>query len=355
MSLGYLFRATSGGISRVAGLAPVQGVAGVENINVTSVVNGHMAYRAAMPKLLRMVEWEVESDEFTEIEDPDPENHERRQRELIKEIDEARKEAEKKPEKRRFGIFKRGKMAEKKGWEIYDDRNKVEDDFSTAAAEGANANVLFDIEAIKKELASEQIEVKELKSTAPPMKITIDDFQKSEDERPPPLNPHATLRETKSDDGLSNPPFPARSSSFNQTLESAVDKKMGKSQDRNPFDQGYDEYNLSAEAVNGRRGSDYGKMSFDTTTENSPHVHQSPRFSADSHFSPPPTVPAGARTPSPHRPPERPSLTSSNTLPNGTVSLPTAAGAAPPFDHNAWADEEDEDFGKEKEVTMSFA
>lgn len=67
--LGYLFRATSGGISRIAGLAPVD-IPGVENIDVTQHVNGHMAYRSAMPVLLREVGWEVTSDEFTEIEDP---------------------------------------------------------------------------------------------------------------------------------------------------------------------------------------------------------------------------------------------------------------------------------------------
>jgi len=118
--LGYLFRATSGGIMRVAGLAPVEDIPGLENVDVTELVNGHMAYRQAMPKLLRKLNWEVESDEFTEIEDPDPENHAQRQRELIAEIDEARRKAETKPEKRLFGLFKRGKPAEKKTWEMYD-------------------------------------------------------------------------------------------------------------------------------------------------------------------------------------------------------------------------------------------
>jgi hypothetical protein len=55
---------------RVAGLAPVEDIPGLENIDVTELVNGHMAYRAAMPRLLRKVGWEVESDEFVEIEDP---------------------------------------------------------------------------------------------------------------------------------------------------------------------------------------------------------------------------------------------------------------------------------------------
>ncbi|GKZ35468.1 hypothetical protein AbraIFM66950_006130, partial [Aspergillus brasiliensis] len=118
--LGYLFRATSGGIMRVAGLAPVEGVPGLENFDVTKIVNGHMDYRAAIPRLLKEVGWEVLSEEFAEIEDPDPENHAERQRELIREIDEARREAESKPEKKRFGLFKRGKLAQKKGWETYD-------------------------------------------------------------------------------------------------------------------------------------------------------------------------------------------------------------------------------------------
>ncbi|OCT45050.1 DUF726 domain protein [Cladophialophora carrionii] len=173
--LGYLFRMTAGGIMAVAGLAPVQGVPGVENIDVSPWVKGHMAYRAAMPRLLREVGWEVESDEFTEIEDPDPENHAQRQRELISEIEEARKRAEEKPEKKRFGLFKRGKPAEKKGWETYNanDINHKRNG-STAPDAGAdpNGNVLFDIEAIRRELAGEMIDVRELDSTLPPMQIT---------------------------------------------------------------------------------------------------------------------------------------------------------------------------------------
>lgn len=170
--LGYLFRATSGGIMRVAGLADVEGIPGVENFDVTEHVNGHMEYRAAMPRLLRKVGWEVLEDEFAEIEDPDPENHTERQRELIRELDEARREAELKPEKKRFGLFKLGKMAEKKGWETYDvDRNSA-----LGASSEMNSSpgaVLFDIDAIRAELASEAIEVKQLESTLPPIKLEL--------------------------------------------------------------------------------------------------------------------------------------------------------------------------------------
>ncbi|KAJ8613766.1 hypothetical protein MRB53_036908 [Persea americana] len=70
------------------------------------MVPGHMSYRKAMPRLMQEVGWAVESLEFSEIEDPDPDNHEARQRELIDEIEEARQELEKQPAKKRWGIFR---------------------------------------------------------------------------------------------------------------------------------------------------------------------------------------------------------------------------------------------------------
>ncbi|KAJ5206853.1 Protein of unknown function DUF726 [Penicillium cf. griseofulvum] len=190
--LGYLFRATSGGIMRVAGLAAVEGIPGIENFNITSLVNGHMAYRTAMPRILREVGWEVLEDEFAEIEDPDPDNHAERQRELIREIDEARREAEAKPEKKRFGLFKRGKMAEKKKWEMYDvDKNTAPRD-SSETTESTPGTVLFDIEAIRAELHSEAIEVKELESTMPLMKLDLN----APSEPPPPSPPIAKRPKT---------------------------------------------------------------------------------------------------------------------------------------------------------------
>lgn len=175
--LGYLFRATSGGIMRVAGLAPIE-IAGIENINVTEDVPGHMAYRTAMPKLLRKAGWEVESLEFSEIEDPDPENHEKRQRELINEIEEARKELEEKPNKRGIkALFSRNKkLAEKKEWETYDERLKQGHEEQPAPSQDDGSPVLFDVDAIAKEvaeLAAQGIEIKELKSTLPPMKLAV--------------------------------------------------------------------------------------------------------------------------------------------------------------------------------------
>ena len=323
---------------RVAGLAPVDGVRGLENIDVTKLVNGHMAYRAAMPRLLREVGWEVESDEFTEIEDPDPENHDKRQRELIRELDQARKEAEVKPEKRRFGFWKKGKLAEKKGWETYDDSmRKSSDDFGINSPE--SSNVLFDIEAIKAELASEQIEVKQLESTLPPMKVNLD-----ESANKPPQSPHSSLRETKSyDASMDMHPKTVAASS-----QSSLANGHAPHQQENPFNQGYDEYDLSTEAVNlDRRSPGRSRLSFGSS------IHSpSPQLSSHFHTNSPSRLPSPTREPpipetSPH--PGSP-LRSSATMPSSTDANIAGLG----IEHNAWADEDDDDFGREKEVKLTF-
>ncbi|GKT40116.1 uncharacterized protein ColSpa_00297 [Colletotrichum spaethianum] len=203
--LAYLFRLTGGGPRKVAGLAPIEDLPWIENFDVTEFVKGHMEYRKAMPRLLRECGWLVESDEFSEIEDPDPENHQERQRELINEIEEARKELEREGQKKksRFSIFGRGKKADKEKWEIYEDSAKdgSKPNPRTEDKEGNNHGVLFDVEAIRAELAKEKntsaqddpedFQVKELKSTLPPMKLDLNSSNSS-------LNPRDALRETKS-------------------------------------------------------------------------------------------------------------------------------------------------------------
>ena len=215
--LGYLFRATSGGIGRVAGLAAVTDIPGVENVDVTELVPGHMAYRQAMPKVLRHVGWEVTSDEFSEIEDPDPENHQVRQRELINELEEARREMEKQPQKKKlFGLFARKPATKKADWETYEPAaagaattSKVGDTADTPpAAAGSNDGVLFDIDAIRAEIAREEqgVEVKEIETTLPKLRIS------SDEKSPVAQLRHDSLRQTKSyndvssDSALSPPP-----------------------------------------------------------------------------------------------------------------------------------------------------
>lgn len=164
--LGYLFRATSGGLGRVAGLAAITNVHGIENFDNTEFVDGHMGYRKAMPTLLSHLGWEVLSEEFAEIEDPDPEQHRERQRQLIEEFDLARKqmEEESKKEKKKRSFFG-WKKKEKNWWEMYDKElesthktDGIESPVSSAGPASSNSsianrdNVLFDVDAIKNEL-----------------------------------------------------------------------------------------------------------------------------------------------------------------------------------------------------------
>ena len=344
--LGYLFRLTSGGISRVAGLAPVLEVPGLENLDVTALVPGHMAYRTAMPKLLREAGWMVESDEFTEIEDPDPENHAQRQRELINEIEEARKEFEKqekeKESKGKFGFFSRKKKSavEKKEWEMYEE-SKGDDGSKSEEKLGSNNGVLFDIDAIRAELASEMIEVRELQSTLPPMKLDLSSPTSNSTS-----NPRDSLRETKSYDHeiLSSKEFssstksPPRQDKYNDDLPPIpkIDKNPG---------------SWEEEEV---------QMTFDTAYKSPPlsaasSTNHLPMRSYNSNNTPPQADPGDRAATL-----QRPELKSSSTAPVGLGfgASPQSSSNQRPMDleRNAWADDDDdEDFGKEKEMTMTFA
>lgn len=302
--LGYLFRATSGGIMRVAGLAPVEGIPGLENFDGTKFVNGHMEYRTAMPRLLKELGWDVLSEEFAEIEDPDPENHGERQRELIREIDEARREAEQKPEKKRFGLFKRGKLAQKRGWETYDvERNKSFSRSSTDNTSGGS--VLFDIDAIKAELASESIEVKQLESTLPPMKLDLNS--------PPGQSPTTPSSST------------AKEMQSAGTHEPTPDLL---SDDYSPHDP---HPPAPPHPQPSQHQEEEVQMTFDTSYDGAP---QRPRSVFDSHDS--------------H--PTRPELRSSATMPPSVG--PSAVGALA-TEPNAWAEHDFGD-GEEGEISMSF-
>ncbi|KAH6896129.1 hypothetical protein BKA70DRAFT_1116905, partial [Coprinopsis sp. MPI-PUGE-AT-0042] len=69
--LNYLFRATAGGVGTVAGLRPVENVPGLENVDVTDKIAGHMSYRTFMPLILDQLGFPVFSDFFDEPVEPD--------------------------------------------------------------------------------------------------------------------------------------------------------------------------------------------------------------------------------------------------------------------------------------------
>lgn len=66
--LNYLFRATSGGLNSVAGLRAIENVPGLENVDVTDKISGHMSYRTFMPLILDQLGFPVFADHFDEPE-----------------------------------------------------------------------------------------------------------------------------------------------------------------------------------------------------------------------------------------------------------------------------------------------
>lgn len=358
-------------------------------MNVTEMVPGHMAYRTAMPKLLREAGWLVESDEFVEIEDPDPENHEQRQRELIDEIEAARRELEKKnTEKEKRGSklsWWRKKKGDKKDWEVYDKNSQAQAPIDKTAdtATIAENPVMFDIDAIRKEVAAlaaesadkpyngyeeDAFEIKEIKSTLPPMKIELPSSISTSN------GPHSALRQTQSfNDSLGVSSLPPKAHSTG-ALTPGVRLPPGSQLSNGTtgtkdYDE-YDEYDDGAADMS---------MTFDTSFKDPPKSSSSSTHPTQStpHPAPWDSPDAASRKPnltawdSPERPlkssapwadsppppasavswdaqandaPGRPPLRSASTMP-----------AANPG-YNAWADEfeDEEEFGKEKEVKMSF-
>ncbi|MCJ1306553.1 hypothetical protein MMC25_000196 [Agyrium rufum] len=343
--LGYLFRATTGGISRVAGLAPIENVPGIENVDFTHIVAGHMAYRGAMPRLLREVGWEVESDEFGEIEDPDPENHEGRQRELIREIDEARAQAQANSGKKRFGFFKMGKAPAKKSWETYDERSKAEPEGQKSQAGtssgggGGVGGVLFDVDAIRAELEAEHMEVRQLESTLPPMKLDLKASRSRTDHIPSQAS-FSDLRHTRSLDGTSP------SLSVPQREPSPVSNHGSVMGNENPFQNGNYEYDVYDDKSGGHspisppNGVAKMRSSFEPMDETAYMSPPRTSTSISTVFSP--TTSIRAKDPSP----QRPIFSHSVTTP-----IPQTTGLG--IEHNAWLDEEDE-FGREKDMKLSF-
>lgn len=66
--LNYLFRATAGGGNTVAGLRPVDNVPGLENVDVTDKISGHLSYRVFMPLILDQLGFPVTATYFDEPE-----------------------------------------------------------------------------------------------------------------------------------------------------------------------------------------------------------------------------------------------------------------------------------------------
>lgn len=307
---------------RVSGLSFVD-VPGVENKDVTELVPGHMAYRTKMPMLLEEVGWLVESLEFTEIEDPDPENHKKRQRELINEIEAARQELDEKQKTDKKGgfraFFSRKKASQKKEWETYDERSQkvLEGDEKEAEKMAEeNKDVMFDVDAIRQEalkLALEggdvdeikqHLQIKEIQSTMPVLKVASP-------------NPGS---DTSNGTSTANTSAPTQTKSFDETSAAQTNG---------------DSTSIDAQPDERRPSKDYNSNPIAEESVDELHV---PSATADR----PSTAPSN---PAIDEPPqlERPQLRSISTAPVPEIKDPT---------DNPWSDEDE--YGREKEVSMSF-
>lgn len=181
--LGYLFRATSGGFSQILGLAPVkldgkeENPDVIENVDVTDMVEGHMGYRKAMPKLLAHCGWQVLSEEFEEIEDPDPGRLREKQRKLIHELND---EASKTKKKNRFSFFGFGGSKSNKEWidaakQTDEKEGSPDSEYNldaiakeVARLEHMGPEMIFDVEEEEKKNAEKEQDRKESVQWQPP-------------------------------------------------------------------------------------------------------------------------------------------------------------------------------------------
>lgn len=237
----------------------------------------------------------------------DPENHQERQREIIAEIDEARKELEKTPKKRRFGFFTRSKkLAAKKEWETYDDGPKmIQRSQSASELDGNDKNGLFDIDAIRAELASEQIQVREIESTLPPMKLDLS---------------------------------PAKSATGHISNESLTSLRMTKSLDGHSNARLTDVQGPMSPAL-----SHSGSMS-------PGRLHMDPTGSSDAALSPRVDVAGGVRLSNVSPPPPKEDAPATRPALQSSFSMPAGLGG---LEHNAWV-EDNPGFGKEHDITLTF-
>lgn len=358
--LGYLFRATSGGLMRVSGLSSVD-VTGVENKDVTKLVPGHMAYRGMMPLLLQEVGWVVESLEFTEVFDPDPDDHEKRQRELIREIDAARAEMDEKAQKKSGfkAFFSRKKAPQKKVWETYNERSQKVlegDDDEAAKMAKEKAGVTFDVDAIRQEMLKlavqegadleeikQHIQIREIESTMPALKLTSSQ---------PNGMPEETgfsgggLRQTKSLDGTTSRSSPEPGLPHGHAIPTRPSNEGNSHDDGHNLSRHDTEENMSLASEASERSM---STSGSAANGHASHRSSSVRSSHSSDSNEPYEPPQMCKSPKSDHPfSKRFSLSATSSV---LSHQPSADHESP--DHGSWTDEED-DVWEEKEVSMSF-
>ena len=285
------------------------------------------------------------------IEDPDPRKSSTAPTRALNQLEEARKEFERqekeKEAKGTFGFFarKKKKAVDKKAWETYQE-SKGNDGWYGEDGD-SNRGVLFDVDAIRAELAKEHVEVRELQSTLPPMRLERASFESDDME----------IRELES----TLPPMklnlnsPTRSPHHQDQTYDQQKATMSTPRALNLTFQPRRYLHMSFQA------GEYLPTRLHPHLEySSPYLHpgdevqmpldtayHSPARSSTSFTKPRGLSPAWS--PPPIAEPtdraatlQRPELKSSNTLPVMSMNL----------EHNAWADDEDEFREREMEMTL---
>jgi hypothetical protein len=157
----------------------------------------------------------------------------------------------------------------------------------------------------------EEIQVKEIKSTLPPMKI---DMASALSTPTSVSDLHSSLRQTRSSETL-----PARFSS--DTRPSPLGTPTPSQQQQHPYGNTYS--TGSTGGGWGQEDDDRVEMTFDTAFDDTPAKGSRDRGDTPGH--------------------QRPEMKTAHTLPNMALADP-------------WGDPDDDpDFGKEKEISMTFA
>ncbi|XBW38255.1 hypothetical protein QEN19_003844 [Hanseniaspora menglaensis] len=156
--LGYLFRATAGGISTVAGLSPIESE-GIENFDCSEIVNGHMGYRKNIPKILKELGFSTLSDDFIEIDDkPDP-DREKKQKELLDTLKKLDKDDKKKKSSSWIPKWMKPKKEE---WQemvkqdVVDENRKLSENTEINADTGSNSEIISKAKQLNLSISSLQ-------------------------------------------------------------------------------------------------------------------------------------------------------------------------------------------------------
>ncbi|KAI8845673.1 hypothetical protein BJ741DRAFT_526657 [Chytriomyces cf. hyalinus JEL632] len=195
--LSILYRASSAFLSDVAGLNPVKRVDGVENVCLDAVLKGgHLEYRAGLPRILKHVGFSVDSevfdDEEKEIEQERMDEEAERER-LKNEKEKEREEIAKKKQVEYEAKMKRQKEEEEVARAELAARKAMQQQQKPARRSwwgGSSKSLATSVESVQEELP---FEIKEIKSTLPPLVLTLDDSESTATGRAgPSRNPDST-------------------------------------------------------------------------------------------------------------------------------------------------------------------